>query len=323
MDLDKLIKTLQPNLTVKKDNDRIFYYPKYLNIDTFNKLDYSKFVFDGDQKPHKITDINYVPLYIKPPSYVFSNGGIEEHTNKYYELDNNGIYKMRQVCLCVKEVLNIVSKECKVDVSLDYLDKLVHNEAIKRGCYPSCLGYGGFPKSICISVNEVVCHGIPDMYKLKEGDLVKLDLVLYKDGYHGDSCISVIVGEDINKVGSLIDITKTSLDNAIKICKDEVNISEIGKSIDESLYLSKYSVVREFTGHGVGFNMHMYPSVLHYYTKSKIKLKKNTCITIEPIITENPKLTYWLDDWTTTCKSMVAQFEHTLLIGEDKCEVLT
>lgn len=189
------------------------------------------------------------------------------------------------------------------------------------------LNYHGFPKSICTSVNDVICHGIPNHKKLREGDIINLDITVIKDGYHGDTSAMFIVGQTTPLRRQLCKVAQESLYAAIQRVRPGMCITEIGAVIQPIVEQAGFSVVRDYCGHGIGAEFHEEPQILHYRNGGKLELKPGMCFTIEPMVNSkkyhckvNPK-----DGWTVTTKDGgdSAQWEHTLLVTEDGCEVLT
>ena len=237
------------------------------------------------------------------------------------------IEEMKVVCKIGRLVLDTAHKAVAVGVTTDELDQIVHETAIENDCYPSPLGYYKFPKSVCSSVNEVVCHGIPDKRPLKDGDIVNLDVTVFHHGYHGDLNETYLVGNVDKKGKKLVEKTYNSLMKAIDICKPGVKISEIGNVIGEYIEQEGFSVVKNYIGHGIGKLFHTLPNVLHYKKNNAFGIMKPGMIfTIEPMVNEGTyKNVKWLDNWTVVTEDgkRSAQFEHTLLITDDGVEVLT
>ncbi|EJT96647.1 methionine aminopeptidase [Dacryopinax primogenitus] len=234
---------------------------------------------------------------------------------------------MRTSCRLGREVLEIAAAAIAPGVTTDELDRIVHEETIKRGAYPSPLNYRDFPKSVCTSVNEVICHGIPDQRKLQEGDIVNLDISLYYKGFHSDLNETYAVGKIDDESQKLIDTTRTCLDEAIAMCKPGALFRDIGKLIEPIAKANGCSVVRSYTAHGVNQNFHCAPTFPHY-AKNKAwgAMKPGMTFTIEPMINLGTwHDTHWPDNWTAVTQDgkRSAQFEETLLITEHGCEVLT
>jgi methionyl aminopeptidase len=237
------------------------------------------------------------------------------------------IPKVRKAARLARKMLEFANSLAKPGVTTDEIDRLTHHEIIRNGAYPTPLNYYGFPKSICSSVNEVVCHGIPDNRPLCDGDILSIDVSLYtKDGYHGDNCGSVIVGKGDESLNHLVESTKTAVDKAIAVCRPGACFSHIGAVIDEHAKSQGLSVIHEFCGHGTGTNIHMKPLVLHYRNTVRIPMRAGMVFTIEPILVQGSrKLRHWEDGWTASTfdGGRAAQIEHEVLVTEDGCEVLT
>ncbi|KAF5355562.1 hypothetical protein D9758_006323 [Tetrapyrgos nigripes] len=229
--------------------------------------------------------------------------------------------KMRTACHLTREVLDIAASHVRPGITTDELDEIVHNATIERNAYPSPLNYRNFPKSVCTSVNEVICHGIPDQRKLQEGDIINIDVSLYYDGYHGDVNATYPVGQIDEESQKLIRTTRECLDESIKICKPGALIRDIGKTIEPIARANGCSSVRTYTGHGIHELFHAGSPNIPHYAKNK------AVFTIEPMINlgHNWGEVHWPDNWTATTVDgkRSAQFEETLLITEDGVEVLT
>ena len=276
-----------------------------------------------------------VPKNIELPEYAKNEEGISvtEEMVKRAKVKEIPIYtesdieEMKVVCKIGRLVLDTAHKAVAVGVTTDELDQIVHETAIENDCYPSPLGYYKFPKSVCSSVNEVVCHGIPDKRPLKDGDIVNLDVTVFHHGYHGDLNETYLVGNVDKKGKKLVEKTYNSLMKAIDICKPGVKISEIGNVIGEYIEQEGFSVVKNYIGHGIGKLFHTLPNVLHYKKNNAFGVMKPGMIfTIEPMVNEGTyKNVKWLDNWTVVTEDgkRSAQFEHTLLITDDGVEVLT
>jgi methionyl aminopeptidase len=234
---------------------------------------------------------------------------------------------MRAAGALAARVLDYAGTLVKPGVSTDEIDRAVHEMIINAGAYPSPLTYGGFPKSVCTSVNECICHGIPDARRLQEGDIVNIDVTVYLDGHHGDTSRTFAVGAVSPDAARLIDVTERALAAAIAVCGPGVPYRRIGETIHAIADAERVGVVREFVGHGVGRVFHSNPVILHHRNREGGNMSAGTTFTIEPMLTlgaARPKM--WGDGWTcvTADGSLSAQAEHTLLVLEGGgVEILT
>ncbi len=215
----------------------------------------------------------------------------------------------------------------KEGITTGELDRLAHDYIVSKGAYPSCLNYEGYPKSICISVNEEVVHGIPGKRKLKKGDIVTLDICACYKGYHGDSAWTYPVGEISDNKKYLLEHTEKALYEGLSKIKDGVRLGDISNAIEEYAAKHKLGVVRELTGHGIGSNLHEDPDVPNFGKKGTGPvLKRGMTIAVEPMLNLGTRKVYLLDDdWTiiTGDNKPSAHFEHTVIVTEDGCEILT
>jgi methionyl aminopeptidase len=284
------------------------------------------------------------------PDYADHPGGVsyEEKNAKQNQikvLDDEEIEAMKVVCKLARECLDVAANACEVGVTTDEIDRLVHEACIEKECYPSPLNYYGFPKSCCTSVNEVICHGIPDMRPLEDGDLCNVDITVYHRGFHGDLNETFFVGNVAEKDKNLVKVTHESLMLAIGEVKPGVKFRDLGGIIQKHVQASGYSVVRSYCGHGIHRLFHTLPNVPHYampwyeiaaekmyYYMAGIEnkaigvMRAGNCFTIEPMINEGSwRDVSWPDNWTavTTDGKRSAQFEQTLLVTDTGCEVLT
>lgn len=241
------------------------------------------------------------------------------------------IEKMRVAGRLAAEVLEMIAPYVQPGVSTGELDKICHQYITQvQQAIPAPLNYHGFPKSICTSVNHVICHGIPDDAKLlKKGDIINIDITVIKDDYHGDTSQMFYVGEPSILAKRLTEFTKEALYASIKLVKPGARISEIGQVIEEMAKKERFSIVQEYCGHGIGKVFHEDPQILHYngYTaRTDLVLEPGMCFTIEPMINAGKRHSRQMNDgWTvvTKDKSLTAQWEHTLLVTETGVEVLT
>ncbi|WP_024870993.1 type I methionyl aminopeptidase [Tolumonas lignilytica] len=239
------------------------------------------------------------------------------------------IEKMRVAGRLAAEVLEMIAPYMKAGITTEELDNICHDYIVnEQKAIPAPLNYHGFPKSTCISINHVVCHGIPSAdKKLKDGDIVNMDITVIKDGYHGDTSQMFIIGKGSIMAERLCRVAQESLYLAIKMVKPGARLGDLGAAIQKHAEGHGYSVVREYCGHGIGKGFHEEPQVLHYGKAGTGEiLRPGMCFTIEPMINAGkPQCSVLKDDWTVVTKdrSLSAQWEHTLLVTEDGCEVLT
>ncbi|CAJ1918862.1 unnamed protein product [Cylindrotheca closterium] len=237
------------------------------------------------------------------------------------------IEKMRAAGKLAREVLDLAGRAVAPGITTDEIDTIVHEAVVKAGAYPSPLNYHGFPKSCCTSVNEVICHGIPDSRKLEEGDVINIDITTYLDGYHGDCSEMFIVGEASPRTKKLLQSTYDCWIKACNFVKPGRDYKEIGAIIEDHVTADGFTTVRNFCGHGIGSVFHTTPNILHYRNNEPNgQMAAGHTFTIEPMICEgSAKVLNWPDDWTATTVDgkKSAQFEHTLLISEDGVEALT
>jgi methionyl aminopeptidase len=232
---------------------------------------------------------------------------------------------MRLAGKLAREVLDAAAAAVAVGVTTDEIDRIVHEACIERECYPSPLNYYKFPKSVCTSVNEVICHGIPDLRPLQEGDIVNCDVTIYKNGFHGDLNETMFVGRVSDDAKKLVQVTYDCLQKAMAMIKPGEKYREIGNVISKHAHAHGYSVVRRYCGHGINRLFHCAPNVPHY-AKNKAfgVMQPGHTFTIEPMISQGSyRDVSWPDDWTAVTEDgkLSAQFEQTFLgnqmIGDD------
>ncbi|MBL4647826.1 MAG: type I methionyl aminopeptidase [Gammaproteobacteria bacterium] len=238
------------------------------------------------------------------------------------------IAKMRIAGRLAAEVLEIIETHVKPGITTEELDEICHQHITKQQqAIPGSLDYNGFPKSMCTSVNHVVCHGIPSNKLLKKGDIVNIDVVVRKEGYHGDTSKMFMVGEASIMARRLIRITQEAMIIGIKMVKPGIKLGDIGAAIQNHAEANHYSIVREYCGHGIGASMHEAPQVLHYGPPDTgLMLKEGMIFTIEPMVNAGKRQVKLLSDqWTVVTKdhSLSAQWEHTILVTTEGYEVLT
>ena len=238
------------------------------------------------------------------------------------------IAKMRVAGRLAAEVLEMIAPHVLPGVTTDALDQICHDYIVhQQAAIPAPLNYHGFPKSICTSINHVVCHGIPGDRKLKDGDVVNVDITVIKDGYHGDTSMMFHVGEPSIKAQRLATTAYECLRIGIDLVRPGARLGDIGWAIQQHAEARNYSIVREYCGHGIGRNFHEDPQVLHYGQRGTgFELQSGMTFTIEPMINAGKRHVRLLPDgWTVVTKdhSLSAQWEHTILVTEDGHEVLT
>lgn len=238
--------------------------------------------------------------------------------------DFEGMRRAGRLCA---ETLDFLAPHVEPGVTTDRLDQLAHEFMTGRGAAPAPLNYRGFPKSICTSINHVVCHGIPGPKRLADGDIVNIDVTVILDGWHGDSSRMYPVGKTSVKAQRLMDVTYESLMRGIAVVKPGATLGDIGFAIQRYVEGERFSVVRDFCGHGLGKTFHAPPSVLHYGRRGDgVKLEPGMFFTIEPMVNAGrPDTKILADGWTavTRDRSLSAQFEHSLGVTEDGCEIFT
>lgn len=235
--------------------------------------------------------------------------------------------KLKKAGEITAKTLDFLEDKIKPGITTDYIDKITTKFLHSHNATSAPLFYKGFPKSICTSVNHVVCHGIPSEKILNDGDIVNIDITSYVDGFHGDASRMYLVGTPSVKANKLIEVTRECLARAIKILKPGLSLGDIGHEIQSFVEKEGFSVVKDFCGHGIGKLFHEEPSILHYGKKDQgMKIKEGMVFTIEPMINAGKFETKVLNDgWTavTKDKSLSAQFEHTVGITSNGYEIFT
>jgi methionyl aminopeptidase len=266
-----------------------------------------------------------VPDTIARPDYAATGRPVRTTESAVKSADV--IARLRVAGQLAREVLQETGAAVAPGVTTDELDRVCHEAHITRGVYPSPLRYKGFPKSVCTSVNEVICHGIPDDRPLADGDIVNLDVTVFVDGVHGDTNATFCVGDVDPESRRLVKVTEECLEQGIGAVAPGVPISDIGRAIETHAHAAGFHVVRAFVGHGIGEVFHGPPQVPHYYERSLTTLlEPGMVFTIEPMITMGSiQPVIWPDGWTavTSDGSRTAQFEHTVLVTDDGVDVLT
>ncbi|WP_058834326.1 type I methionyl aminopeptidase [Luteimonas abyssi] len=238
------------------------------------------------------------------------------------------IEKMREAGRLAAEVLQIVAPHVKPGVTTDELDRICHEHIVQvQGAVPANVGYRGYPKTTCISANNVICHGIPGDKVLKDGDIINIDVTVIKDGWHGDTSRMYFVGTPSVMARRLVEVTRQALFEGIRAVRPGATLGDIGHAIQTFAEAERFSVVREYCGHGIGTVYHDEPQVLHYGRPGAgLVLEAGMTFTIEPMINEGTRFTRVLPDgWTVVTKDrkLSAQWEHTIAVTRDGADVLT
>ncbi|OLF08476.1 type I methionyl aminopeptidase [Actinophytocola xinjiangensis] len=266
-----------------------------------------------------------VPSVIVRPEYV-DKPAPKRNTEPWVQTDET-IEAMRVAGRIAAQALQEGGKAVKPGALTDDIDAVVHEFLLDHGAYPSTLGYRGFPKSCCTSLNEVICHGIPDSTVIEDGDIVNIDVTAYLGGVHGDTNATFLAGDVRDEVRLLVERTHEATMRAIKAVRPGRALNVIGRVIESYAKRFDYGVVRDFTGHGIARSFHSGLVILHYEEPSvDTVIEKGMTFTIEPMITLGGiDYDMWSDGWTVTTKdkSWTAQFEHTMVVNDDGAEILT
>lgn len=305
-------------------------------------------------KPYPLSPTKHVPPEIPRPPYA-TTGQVPSSPYVYQIMlhDDTTIPRMKAAARLARRVLNHACSLAQPGVLTDDIDTAVHEAIIAAGAYPSPLNYANFPKSLCSSVNEVICHGIPDKRPLQSGDIVSFDVSCFVGGVHGDNCATVIVGDEqeVDEIGTdwrgvpykakwesqeeealmrsgrrLVHATRESLYAAIEAIGPGACLTDVGAAIQDVAEAYGYSTVGKYQGHGIGEVFHCAPFVQHFKNRDYLELLPGMIFTIEPMLVEGSSDCFeWSDNWTvaTSDSGMAAQFEHTVLITKDGVEILT
>jgi methionyl aminopeptidase len=286
----------------------------------------------GHLTPGRISPERSVPAHVARPEYV---GRSEPRQNELGDVYSPAeVELIRESGRIAAGAVEAAGAAIRPGITTDELDAIAHAYVIERDAYPSTLRYRGFPKSCCTSLNEVVCHGIPDDTALVEGDILNIDITAYKNGMHGDLNATFAVGQVSQDAAQLIERTREALNRGIKAVAPGRPINVVGRAIESYAKRFGYGVVRDFTGHGVGRSFHSGLVIPHYDAAPAFDtlIEAGMVFTIEPMLTlgtpEHPGTSAWdewADGWTVTTrdKSLTAQFEHTLVVTERGAEILT
>jgi methionyl aminopeptidase len=275
--------------------------------------------------PGKVGPWREVPAHIPRPEYV---GRPNPKPYKGSDIQTpETIEKMRIASRLAAQATVLAGEHCKPGVTTDEIDRVVHEFLCDHGAYPSTLGYKGFPKSCCTSLNEVICHGIPDTTVIEDGDIINVDVTAYIDGVHGDTDATFCVGEVSEEARLLVERTHEAMMRGIKAVAPGRPLNVVGRVIEVYAKRFGYGVVRDFTGHGIGESFHSGLHVPHYDNPElSTVIEVGMTFTIEPMITLGTyRYQMWDDGWTvvTQDRRWTAQFEHTIVVTEDGAEILT
>jgi methionyl aminopeptidase len=275
--------------------------------------------------PATVSPRRFVPAHIERPEYVDKDAPTPYAGPEVKDEDT--IERMRVAGRIAAQALQLVGKHVTPGVTTDELDRIGHEFLCDNDAYPSTLGYRHFPKSLCTSVNEVVCHGIPDSRVVEDGDIVNIDITAFVGGVHGDTNATFLAGDIDEETRALVDRTEESLRRAIKAVRPGRRINVIGRVIESYAKRFGYGVVREFTGHGIGTSFHSGLIIPHYDSPYyDTVIEKGMTFTIEPMLCLGThEWEMWDDGWTVVTKDgrASAQFEHTLLVTDNGAEILT
>lgn len=281
---------------------------------------------NGELIPGNLSPTRSVPSGITRPSYVGKPAPEQYLGNNTYT--ESEIERIRESSKIAAQALDLIGAEICAGMTTDHLDQLGHDFLVAHSAYPSTLGYRGYPKSVCTSVNEVICHGIPDDTVLEDGDLVNVDITAYLEGFHGDTNRTFMIGDVSEDARLLVERTEEALRRGIRAVAVGREVNVIGRAIESYAKRFGYGVVRDFTGHGVGSAFHTGLIIPHYDSAPEFadEIRPGMVFTIEPMLTLGThEWEMWRDGWTVVTKdrSLTAQFEHTILVTESGVEVLT
>ncbi|HEX2312927.1 MAG TPA: type I methionyl aminopeptidase [Thermomonospora sp.] len=275
-------------------------------------------------RPGRVSPMRKVPAHIARPEYV---GKKRPRTGEPDVKDAETIERMRVAGRIAGQALEEVARHIRPGVTTDELDRIGHEFLLDHGAYPSTLGYRGYPKSLCTSINEVICHGIPDDTVLNEGDIINIDITAFKDGVHGDTDATYLVGEVDEESRLLVERTREAMMRGIRAVAPGRAINVIGRVIEAYARRFGYGVVRDFTGHGIGTTFHSGLIIPHYDDPNATTvMQPGMTFTIEPMLTLGTiDYEIWQDGWTVVTKDRMrtAQFEHTIVVTDEGHEILT
>lgn len=303
------------------------HIPQLSSYDPFTMYQYT-----GKMRAvYPLSEKRTIPSHIQKPDYA-KDGLPRSEINKrgstaIEQLSPAEIIKLKKVCVLGRQVLEEAKKAAKVGVTTDEIDRVVHEACIERDAYPSPLNYHNFPKSCCTSVNEVICHGIPDRYVLNNGDILNIDITVFHDSFHGDLNETILIGNVDDAGKKLVDTTRECLALAIQTVKPGGLYRDLGNVIQKHADNAGFSVVRTYCGHGIHKLFHCAPCIPHYAKNKAVGvMRPGHAFTIEPMISEGVwRDDTWPDNWTAVTQDgkRSAQFEQTLLVTETGYEILT
>jgi len=272
-----------------------------------------------------ISEWRPVPDGIARPGY-YQTGLVGPAPSTAAICDADTIARLRTAGALARRMLDLACSLAAPGITCDAVDAIVHDAIVAERAYPAPYNYMGFPKSVCASPNEVICHGIPDDRALKDGDVVSFDVSVYLDGVFGDNCGTVVVGDADPVARELVAASQKALDDAIATVRPGACLTEVGDAVCAAADAGGFGVVRQYCGHGIGDVFHAPPLVQHCRNRDAFELKPGHVFTIEPMLTEGSPDLYVADDgWTvlTSDAKRAAQFEHMVLVTEDGHEILT
>ncbi len=280
---------------------------------------------EGRVLPGAVTPMRSVPSHIPHPPY--AETGEYEPWKEDRIKSPEVIERMRHSGKIAGEVLRLAGEKVAPGVTTEEIDEYIHELFVERDTYPSTINYHGYPKASCTSVNEVICHGIPDSRPLQDGDICNIDVTGWVGGVHGDTNATFFVGDVDPESRQLVAVTEEAMWRGIHAARAGRPLSDIGRAIEETVKPYRYGVVRAFVGHGIGEQFHTDIQVLHYYdSRASVIMRPGMTFTVEPMITLGTiNFRLWDDDWTavTADGKRTAQFEHTILVTDGEPEVLT
>lgn len=292
---------------------------------------FQRYIYTGPLRAGYVSPQMTVPDHVKKPDYATTGEPIGEYVEKrrntIHVYTPQEIERVRRSCQIAREVMDICANALRVGITTDEIDKIAFDGIVARGAYPSPLNYMGFPKSICTSINEVICHGIPDNRPIEDGDIINLDISVFYEGMHSDMNETFMIGNVDEESKRLVKNAYECLAAAVDICRPGLFYRDLGGPITRKAREENFSVVRTYCGHGVGVQFHPPPTIPHYAgNKAKGIMRAGHIFTVEPMINAGTHHdTVWPDDWTVVTHDgkRSAQFEHTFLCTENGVEILT